>query len=259
MTNKIRKSISEKGAAVGSWAQMGSAEFCEILGQAGFDFVLVDLEHGAFGIETAVSMMRAAERCGAAPIVRVPDSTPSLISKVLDAGAHGVVVPSVGSAAEARRIVEAARYAPHGLRGACPCVGATAHGVLEWGEYIRWSSETVMLAVIIETAAGVENFREIVAVPGIDIIALGPFDLSQAMGYKGDWQHPEVRRKQEEIVEAALMNGKEVLPSVFDSEHDVVYEKIEEWKKIGARVFAVSGDRFMLAAGFSAISKTLKI
>lgn len=253
MTNRIRNSIQNKGVALGTWAQMGSAEFCEISGRSGLDFVIVDMEHGSFGLETAVNMMRAADATGASPIIRVPDAGKSTIAKVLDAGAHGVLVPSVGTAETARAIVEAAYYSPRGMRGACPCVRGNGYGVQPWSEYIHWCDKTVMVSIIIETPEGVANFREIVAVPGLDVIALGPFDLSQAMGFNGDWKHPAVRKKQEEIVDAALNNGLEVMPSIFDSHPLAVHEQIRDWQALGVRMFAISGDRFMLSSGFKSI------
>ena len=94
--------------------------------------------------------------------------------------------------------------------------------------------------------------------PGLDVIAMGPFDLSQAMGYRGDWRHPEVRTKQEEMVKLARERGLEVMAATFDNDPTSLKEQVEEWRKLGVRMFAVSGDRFMLSAGYKAIVSTLQ-
>jgi 4-hydroxy-2-oxoheptanedioate aldolase len=111
--------------------------------------------------------------------------------------------------------------------------------------------------VLVETAEGLRNFEEIIAVPGLTMVAMGPFDLSMAMGHEGNWKHPEVRRKQEEMVRSARARGLDVMASTFDSDPDDLRRQVEGWKELGVRLFAVSGDRFMLSSGFTAIVSTL--
>src|SRR5215218_2010932 len=123
--NKIRIALRDRSVAFGTWAQMNAPEFCEIAGRSGLDFVIVDMEHGAFGIDSAVNMIRAVEAGGAAPVIRVPDASRSGILKALEAGAVGLLVPNVDSKQMAEEIVAAARFAPRGTRGACPCTRAT--------------------------------------------------------------------------------------------------------------------------------------
>jgi 4-hydroxy-2-oxoheptanedioate aldolase len=255
--NKIKKSITERGMAFGTWAQMNSPEFCEIAARSGLDFVIVDMEHGSFGIDSAVNMMRAVEAGGATPVVRVPDHSRTNIQKVLDAGATGVLVPSVGTREQAEAIVQAARFAPQGIRGACPCTRGTGHGVFDWKPFLEWSERNVIVAALIETPDGIRNFEEIISVPGLDMVALGPFDLSQAMGYAGEHKHPDVQRKLEELTAIARGRDVEVMTVVFDSDPAVISRDTQRWKELGARVVAVSGDRFMLATGFKAIARSL--
>lgn len=255
--NKVLVSIAERGAAFGTWAQMNSPEFCEIAARSGLDFVIVDMEHGSFGIDSAVNMIRAVEAGGAAALVRVPDHSRTNILKVLDAGAAGVLVPNVGTREQARAVVEAARFAPHGSRGACPCTRGTGHGVYDWKPFLEWSERNVIVAALIETPDGIRNFEEIVDVPGLDMVAMGPFDLSQAMGYAGDHKHPDVRRKLEELTAVARRRSVEVMAVVFDSDPAVIARDARRWKELGARVVAVSGDRFMLASGFRSITASL--
>lgn len=252
--NPILRAIKARDAAYGTWAQMNCAEFCELAARAGLDFVIVDMEHGSFGIDSAVNMIRAAEAGGAAAIVRVPDPGRSTILKVLDAGASGVLVPNIGSRAEAEAVVQAARYAPAGSRGACPCTRGTGHGVYDWGDYLEWSRRNILVSVIIETPDGVRNFDEIIATPGLDVVALGQFDLSQALGYEGKHDHPDVRRKIEDLARKARSKNVEVMTAIFDSNAEEIARQTRRWKEIGVRIMAVSGDRFMLASNYKAIA-----
>jgi 4-hydroxy-2-oxoheptanedioate aldolase len=189
--------------------------------------------------------------------VRVADAAPSTILKVLDAGAAAVLVPNVTSAAMAEHIVSATRYAPSGTRSSCPCTRSTAHGVIDWTENVAASEREIQVALLIETMEGIEQFEEIVAVPGIDIVAFGPFDLSQAMGYRGDWKHPAVQRRLEDLVHIAIDAGLQVMPSIFDTEPVALAAQIDRWRSFGARIFAIGGDRFMLSAGYRAIGTIL--
>lgn len=142
---------------MGTWAQMASPEFVELVGHVGFDFVIIDLEHGSFGIETAVNMIRAAEAANTAPIVRVASGSEWEILKVLDAGALGILVPGVSTAEQAKQVVRAAKYGPTGIRGACPATRATGHGAWAWSEYLRWANSETMVWLLVEGVEGIRN------------------------------------------------------------------------------------------------------
>lgn len=251
--NRIKTSLAAGRCAFGTWAQMGSPEFCEIAARSGMDFVIVDMEHGSFGIETATNMIRAAECGGASAMVRVPDAAPSTILKALDAGATSVLVPNVNSREMAEAIVAATRFGPIGNRSACPCTRATGHGVMRWSDFLEWARESVLVALLIETPMGFDHFDEIISVPGVDIVAFGPFDLSQALGLDGNWKHPSVVERQAALIQKALARGIQVMPSIFDNEPEVLAAQVSHWKGLGAKVFGLSGDRFMLSAGFGAM------
>jgi len=203
-------------------------------------------------------MIRAAEAGGTQPMVRVPDHTRTNIFKVLDAGAVGVLVPSVSTAEEARAIVEAATYAPSGKRGACPCTRGTGHGVADWKEYLGWVQESVFVAALIETPQGVENLDEIVAVPGIDYITLGPFDLAQALGYDGDYAHPNVQACLTDMAQRARTNGTGVMAVSFASDDSGVRTDFDRWVSTGVDAIAISSDRFMMSHGLTSIVRTVR-
>jgi 4-hydroxy-2-oxoheptanedioate aldolase len=254
----IKTALATSDVAYGTWAQSGNPEFGEIAARAGMDFVIVDMEHGSFGIETAVSVMRGIEAHGAAAMLRVPDASRPGILKVLDAGASALLVPNVSTAETAQAIVDAARYAPLGKRGACPCTRATSHGVVDWQDYVSWSKDNLLVGVLVETPEGLDNYEAIVSTKGIDFIGLGPFDLSQALGFNGDWKHPDVIRRQEEMVRIAREKGVEIMAATFDSDPVSLREQIDGWRALGVRMFAASGDRFMLASGYRAIMSCLR-
>ena len=138
--NRLKEAIQSSGLAIGTFVQMASAENAEIAAASGFDFVILDMEHGSFGIESLVELIRGVQVAGATPIVRLPDDSETGILKALDAGATGVLVPGISNKEETRKIVNAARYAPLGCRGACPRVRATGHGLYDWS--VMWNGLT---------------------------------------------------------------------------------------------------------------------
>jgi 4-hydroxy-2-oxoheptanedioate aldolase len=193
--NRIWSAVREDRVALGINVQTGAPEVVEMVGAQGYDWVMIDCEHGAFGLDGAVPLIRAAESAGATPIVRVPDCRPSYVMRVLDAGAMCVVIPKVETAAQAREAVSAARYCVGdngGERGACPNTRATRHLPESWNDFVRWSNENVFVMVLVETRKGVENIESILDVPGSDSLGSGSFDLAQALGHSGEPNHPEV-------------------------------------------------------------------
>lgn len=254
--NDILNPGSER-PVIGTFIQTKSPEACELAARAGFQFVIVDMEHGSFGIEGAVEMIRAIEAGGAMPIVRVPDHSRTNIFKVLDAGAMGVLAPSVSTADQAKAIVKAATYGPDGTRGACPCTRGTGHGVSDWKDYVSWTRSETFVAALIETPEGVANFDEIVAVDGIDVIVLGPFDLSQAMGFEGNYEAPEVQSQMEDLARRGRAAGKKVMAVSFESAGDPLRRDYDRWVSKGIDAVALSSDRFMLSSGMKAIVATV--
>ncbi len=183
--NKIKEALETRGVAFGPFIQTASPESAEIAAASGFDYVTLDMEHGSFGIETMVNMIRAVQAAGAAPVVRLPDDSETGILKALDAGALGIVIPGVSSADQARQIVRAARYAPDGTRGACPASRATAHGLHDWATHVEWCNRNIRVSVILESLEGFRNMEEILSVAGLGGVGFGQFDLAQEMGVQG--------------------------------------------------------------------------
>jgi 2-keto-3-deoxy-L-rhamnonate aldolase RhmA len=191
MTNtSFRTRIREAPPAIGTMVTLDSPEVAEALSSCGFDWLFIDMEHGALDVG-ATQRLAQAMRGGCFSLARIPENTGLWIRRVLDTGCDGVVVPFVCSAEDARQAVDAARYPPDGHRS----VGVgRAHGYgLRFAEYVAEANDRVTVIVQVEHISAVERIDEILEVPGIDGILIGPYDLSGSMNWLGDVNHPEVQ------------------------------------------------------------------
>lgn len=165
----------------GAFVMSSDSSVTALYGDAGYDFVVIDREHGIMDNSDMLAHIRAATASGLIPFVRVLENNASLIQQTLDAGAHGIIVPKVGSADDARRAVAATLYQPGG-RGMCPVVPATSFTQNNWHGHRETSNSQVILMPLIETKRGVDNIEEIMAVEGVDHVFFGLADLSQDLG-----------------------------------------------------------------------------
>jgi 4-hydroxy-2-oxoheptanedioate aldolase len=195
---------------LGAFVGIPAPALVEMCGHAGFDFVIIDNEHGPAGIESTENMLRAARGAGIIPVVRTLEAD---ILRILDIGASAIQVPQVNTAEQARRIVAAAKYPPVGNRGAAFSTRAAGYGFFGGDQHIKASNEGTSVIIMAETRAAIENIDEIVAVPGVDAVFFGPNDLSFSLGYPGQMQHPEVVGAIEHGVTRALAAG--VAPGVL--------------------------------------------
>lgn len=230
----------------GTWSQMSAPEAIDILGAAGLDYTIIDAEHGSFGMEAVENLVRSCNAAGLVPIVRVPDASQAAITRALDAGAAGVMVPGVSSAQEARSAIAAARFAPAGTRGACPCVRAGGHWVSDWRAYTQRCEVHTGVIVLAETPGAVSDIETICALPGLRALMIGPFDLSVAMGHAGDYRHPEVRSALHRILAAARSNAVPAMMPVFAPDLAETRRQVDDWRAQGVRVFAVGADKILL-------------
>lgn len=176
MTLKARWKAGE--TTLGAWCMIPGALTAEALSGAGFDWVLIDMQHGCMDYDMALSMIRAVDLGAAEPIVRVPWNDPGVIGRALDAGALGVVIPMIQSAADARRAVDACLYPPAGSRS----FGPVRVGLRDGPGYFAEANDRVAVIPMIETAQALAEVEEIAATPGVDALFVGPFDLSIALG-----------------------------------------------------------------------------
>jgi 4-hydroxy-2-oxoheptanedioate aldolase len=176
--NTVKQKWREGKVAVGGWCQIGNSYTAEIMANAGFDWVGIDTQHGAIDYSTAFPMLQAISTTPTMPFVRVPWNEPSIIMKYLDAGAYGIIVPMISSAADAKAAVRACRYPPDGVRS----FGPNRVNLYSGGFTPEEANREVALVLMIETAEALKNLDAIAAVPGVDALYIGPSDLNQALG-----------------------------------------------------------------------------
>ncbi len=249
--NRITICRNEGRIAFGTWVQTASPEIVEAAGYQGFDFVIIDMEHGHFSLETALHMVRAAEAADIMPVVRVATNEESGILKVLDTGAAGILVPGISTKDQALRAVKAAKYAPQGTRGACPWTRATRYNVSDWGEHARRSNQESLVWLLVEGTEGVANFDEILTVAGVDAIMLGPFDLSQSLGIPGQLDHPVLQEVLQTMIRKARTAGVDIIAVMLSElESEDIAASTQKWRALGCRIMTVGGDRAIIANGF---------
>ncbi|WP_162917590.1 HpcH/HpaI aldolase family protein [Dongia deserti] len=178
--NPLKHKLRAGQACFGAWMLSASADMAEILGYAGMDFLLLDHEHGQGSIDDAIGQLRAIKGSDCVGVLRVPSNDYVYIKRALDAGVAGIMVPNVSSAAEARRVVDACRYAPTGIRGAFGGMRAMKYGFNP--AYHQEFFEDLLIVVQVENARAIDAIPEMAAVEGVDVIFIGPRDLSATLG-----------------------------------------------------------------------------
>ena len=189
MNNVLKKKLRNNDLTIGSWITLGHPAIAEIMAGAGFDWLVIDLEHSVISIDLAGDLIRTAELCGVAPLVRLTSNGPDQIKRVMDAGAHGIVVPMVNTPREAAQAVAATRYAPAGSRGV-GLARAQGYGV-SFVDYLKWQNDGPVVIVQIEHKDAIEQLENILTVPGVDGFIIGPYDLSCSMSIPGQFDHPD--------------------------------------------------------------------
>lgn len=202
MKHTLKKKLRNGELAVGSWVTIGHPAIAEIMCLAGLDFVTIDLEHSTINIETAGEMIRTVALAGSAPLVRLSDNCPVLIKRVMDAGAHGIIVPMVNNAKEAIKASQAMHYPPKGTRGT-GLARAQGYGT-SFQEYRSFLETETLLIAQIEHKDAIDNLEEILAIEEVDGIIVGPYDLSASLGIPGKFDHPLFKTELNRIEQSCL-------------------------------------------------------
>ncbi|WP_328616731.1 aldolase/citrate lyase family protein [Amycolatopsis sp. NBC_00355] len=207
MTARTGAGLLDRPATpVGTWLKIASGEPVEIMAYAGFDFVVIDLEHAPLDLQTAYRLINSAAALGVTPIVRVPDTTASTIQKILDAGAMGILVPHVDTVEQAAAVGRACRFPPHGVRGAGGTSRAGAWGLRPNAEYLATGNDEVLCIPQLESVEAIKAAPEILALDSVDAVFVGAADLSMSMGSTPS--SPEVLDLIASAIEAAHAAGK---------------------------------------------------
>lgn len=195
--------LEARQPALGLILNLAAPQLVEIGSLMGFDFVMIDAEHGPLNPIDAEPMIRAAELARIAPIVRVPASTPHIALRFLDLGAAGIIFPHINTVQQAREAVDAVRFPPLGKRGAAPSTNASGYGVrMPYKQYMEHANRLLLPMIIVEEPEAVENIEELVKVDGVAAIIIGAMDLCTAMGYPGDPSAPAVEAAVDRVIKA---------------------------------------------------------
>lgn len=229
---------------MGTWCIVANPVNAEIGALAGLDFQIFDLEHGAFDLDALGNAIRACEGAGGAPLVRVPDLSPAIFQSVLDLGAHGVIVPRIASAADAARAVHHAKYPPSGSRGYNPFTRAAQYAAPPSNQQGKLHNDYTLVGVIIENEQAYADLAGILAIADIDVVYLGIYDMSLALGCQGDTQDKRVTAFVEDAARKILAGGKAV-GMMVRSEAEIAMAL-----RLGARFLVYDVDSHVLYRAF---------
>jgi 2-keto-3-deoxy-L-rhamnonate aldolase RhmA len=247
----LKKRLRKGETLHGCWLNLGSPLTAEIVGLSGFDWVLIDLEHGAGTEKDVLCLLQAIEHTPAAPVIRVESTQRQRIHRVLDLGAEGIMCPRINNPEEAREVVSGMHYPPEGKRGVAKMVRATGFGQ-NFGNYYRDAKENILGIVQIETAGAMEHLDEIAELDGVDVLFIGPADLTMELGIFGQFEHPVYRDAVKSIVNAAGKAGKATGILFFDPGDYKAYHDL------GIRMIACGADATFVADGARNMAARLK-
>ncbi len=238
---RLREIWAAGGETLGLWLSVPSFVSAEIAARQPVDYVCIDTQHGVVDYQVSVSMIQAIELSGGTPIARVPWNEPGVIGKTLDAGAHGVVVPMVNTREQAEAVVRSARYAPDGSRSWGPVMAGMRHP-----DNRAWAAEHIAVIPMIETTEAIANLDDILSVPGIDAIYVGPADLSISLGLEpyGNDGNPVFDEALATIVAACVRHG--VVPGIHATGPLTPTRRTQ-----GFRMITVTSDALAMRAGYA--------
>src|SRR5215470_7975197 len=206
--NRVKRILREGGLAIGTHVGgIADPQIVEIIGLAGFDAAFIDMEHTTYDLHDVQLAVMAADRVGITPIVRTPGFEPAFILRLLDMGVQGIQLPHIDDARAAREAVKAVRYAPLGERGMAGASRASDYGKISIREHMERSNQEITLAVMVEDLPAVAEIDAIAATDGIDIVAVGPSDMSRALGVSGTPDHPRLVEVVHRVAEAVRKGG----------------------------------------------------
>ena len=248
--NTAKRLLKEGKPAIGTWMNLASVGAAEVLAHAGWDWIVVDTEHGAVGIESLHNMFVAIGTTSTIPMCRVPWNDPAQIKRVLDAGSYGVVIPMVNSPEEAKAAVAACKYPPEGIRSA----GGGRWRFWAGADYPQYANEEILVVVQIEHIDAVRRVREILSVPGVDACFIGPNDLAWSMNLQ--FAAGEARKAHEEAIQEVLRGAKDVgVPAgIHARSPEEVVERIQQ----GFQYIACLADHHFMFNAASAAAKFIR-
>ncbi len=244
LKNVAKQKLKAGEPVLNGWLHIPSSLSAEAMAHQGFDTLTIDLQHGPFGFEAALPMLQAISSTTTVPLARAPWNEPGVLMKLLDAGCYGVICPMISTRAQCEAFVGACRYPPHGYRS----FGPTRVRLYAGDDYAQGANDEVLTFAMIETAQALENLAEIMSVPGLDAVYVGPADLSQALGGApgADWGEGPVVAALGQILEAAQEHG------LIAGVHTMSAAYAKRMLSLGYRFVTVQSDLNYLVAGAKA-------
>ena len=236
--DRFKAAMDSDRGALGPFMICTDPAMVEAAGHAGYDFVLLDMEHGTTTFQELPNLIRAANVTGVCPVVRVPRGSDIWIDQALDVGAGAVMIPQIDTAEQARAAVSAAKFSPVGTRGTCRFVRSAGFGAVPGSEYFSRAQDTVVILQA-EGQKAIDNLDEILDVPGIDVVFVGPYDLSSSLGHVGEIDHPEVIAAIKQIIAKAAAKGVKI--GCFA---DTV-EGGKKWRDMGVKFIGYGCDTYI--------------
>ncbi|MFT5365805.1 MAG: 4-hydroxy-2-oxoheptanedioate aldolase [Candidatus Latescibacterota bacterium] len=247
MVNGIRERVLNRELLTGTFLILGNSLTVEMAGNSGFDWVLIDVEHGGGSHSHLIHQIQAAGATPAAPFVRIENNDTPRFKRVLDLGASGIMVPYVSSVEEAEQAVLAMRYPPRGIRGVAKLNRGASFGT-DFEEYFEKGHELLTTVVQIETVEALNAIDDIAAVDGVDVLFVGPMDLTVNMGIRGQFDHPDYIAARKKVSEAAQNAGKAA--GILLANADQVPDTLEQ----GYSFVALGSDGGLVSAGMRELS-----
>jgi 4-hydroxy-2-oxoheptanedioate aldolase len=239
MQNPIREKLARGELVLGMMHFTGSPMVVEVMARAGLDFTIIDMEHSPIDLGLAAHLVRAADAAGITPLVRVPAVDAGLIKKVLNLGARGIVIPHA-TRADCEAAVDAVCFAPDGERGACPAVRAAGYAPPDWRAFAAEANRETLVIPLLEDTETLADLEKIVALPGVDVLFLGPFDFAISAGVAGaGFDHPVIAAALERTVALARAHGKYVMTSVGER---ISTDYAREITRRGVQMISFSAD-----------------
>jgi 4-hydroxy-2-oxoheptanedioate aldolase len=248
---RLKQRLKNNEVLIGTFLSLGNALATEIIASSGFDWVLIDLEHGIGSEEDVLHQLQAIEHTNVSAIVRVEGYQRQRIHRVLDLGAHGIMCPRINNATEADEVIKGLQYPPLGIRGVAKMVRATGFGA-NFDQYNADIKENLLGIIQIETKECLENLDEIAALPGVDVLFIGPADLSMSLGIFGQLSHPLFIEALDKILAAAKKWNKSIGILLFDP------ADFTKYYDLGIRFFACGTDTLFLSSGAKQVVGSLQ-
>ncbi len=252
IARELKEKLRSRQTQIGTFVKLADPTALEVLGLAGMDFAIIDTEHAPCDQMLLLDMIRAADSVGLPTIVRVPEGVEPHILKALDVGASGVQIPGLSTVEEIREAVSFTKYAPRGVRGLSFAQRSAGYGTKEKFQYMQDSNDGLINVVHIENKDAAARVEELCALEDIDVLFIGPMDISQSLGHPGDPGHEDVQKVVHKVIDVCNSKGKSF--GIFVG----TPEAAQKYMELGASYIALASDLAFMRKGYQAMTAELK-